>query len=178
MEVYGFEVGGRGFSTAFGEMVIPPAGTAALLDLLSEFVPDDEVNEVLPRRSGGRRAEWSSAQLLRVSLLLLLTPARSTNLLCQLLPEQRAWRRFAHLPNLRRLPNSRQLHEFRDRLTPKVLRHLNGFLLRRLFLTWPVGQPGVALIDSTDLPAATNTYIKKVPVWIFGPPGSRRWPHD
>lgn len=142
-------------------MDIPTTGTAALLELLSPYVPDLDIQAALPRRSGGRRAEWSSAQLLRVLLLLLLTPARSTNLLCQLLPEQRAWRRFAHLPNLRRLPNARQLHEFRSRLTPGVLRGLNGLLLQRLLATWPAGQPGVALIDATDLPAATNEYKKR-----------------
>ncbi len=141
-------------------MDLPVTGSAALLELLSPYVPDFEIIEALPRRSGGRRAEWSSAQLLRVLLLLCLTPARSTNLLCQLLPEQRAWRRFAHLPNLRRLPNPRQLHEFRDRLTPGVLRRINTSLLRRLLLTWPPGQPGVALIDATDLPAATHEYKK------------------
>jgi len=142
-------------------MDIPMTGTAALLELLSPFVPDLEIQAALPRRTGGRRAEWSSAQLLRVLLLLVLTPARSANLLCELLPEQRAWRRFAHLPNRRRLPNGRQLHEFRARLTPGVLRQLNALVLRRLLLTWPVGQPGVALIDATDLPAATNEYKKK-----------------
>jgi hypothetical protein len=141
-------------------MAIPTTGTSALLDLLSPYVPDLEVQTMVPRRPGGRRAEWSSAQLLRVLLLLLLTPARSTNLLCKLLPEQRTWRRFAHLPNLRRLPNVRQLHEFRDRLTPSVLRGLNAVLLQRVFATWPLGQQGVAIIDATDLPAATNEYKK------------------
>lgn len=141
-------------------MDFPITGSAVLLDLLSPYIPDVEIQEEVPRRSGGRRAEWSSAQLLRVLLLLLLTPARSTNLLCALLPEQRAWRRFAHLPNLRRLPNVRQLHEFRGRLTPGVLRRLNAVLLQRLFATWPAEQPGVALIDATDLPAATNEYKK------------------
>jgi hypothetical protein len=91
---------------------------------------------------------------LRTLLLLLLTPVRSTNLLCQLLPEQRAWRRFAFLPNRARLPNVRQLHEFRDRLTPRVLRELNAGLLRPLLAAWPEEQPGIALIDATDLPAA------------------------
>jgi len=112
-------------------MALPTTGTAALLDLLSAFVPDDELCEALPgHRGSGRRTDWSPAQLLRVLLLLLLTPARSTNLLCQLLPEHRAWRRFAHLPNRCRLPSPRQLHEFRLRLTPGVLRGINEHLLR------------------------------------------------
>ena len=144
-------------------MDIPTTGTSALLELLSPYVPDSEIETALPRRCGGRRAEWSSAQLLRVLLLLLLTPVRSTNLLCELLPEQRAWRRFAHLPNLRRVPNVRQLHEMRERLTPGVLRKLNAVLLKRIFATWPKGVPGVALIDATDLPAATNEYKKSQP---------------
>ena len=143
-------------------MDIPMTGTAALLELLSAHVPDEEIQATLPRRCGGRQAQWSSAQLLRVLLLLVLTPARSANLLCALLPEQRAWRRFAHLPNQCRLPNARQLHEFRARLTPGILRQFNAVLLQRLMATWPAGQPGVALIDATDLPAATNEYKKSL----------------
>jgi hypothetical protein len=154
-------------------MALPTTGTTALLELLSPYIPDAEIQTLVPRRVGGRRAEWSSAQLLRVLLLLLLTPARSANLLCALLPEQRTWRRFAHLPNLRRLPNPRQLHEFRDRLTPGVLRRCNAILLQRIFATWPEGQPGVALIDATDLPAATNEY-KKSPAQASRP-AKPRW---
>jgi len=144
-------------------MAIPTTGTSALLEFLSTHIPDFEIKEIVPRRTGGRHPNWSSPQLLRVLLLLLLTPARSTNLLCELLPEQRAWRRFARLPNFRRLPTARQLHEFRSLLTPTVLRNLNAVLLHRIFATWPKEHPGVAIIDATDLPAATNEY-KKSPV--------------
>ena len=95
-------------------MALPITGSAELLELLSPFVADDYINETLPRHRGvGRRSDWSAAQLYRTLLLMLLTPARSSNLLCDLLPGQRAWRRFAHLPNRKRLPNVRQLHEFR-----------------------------------------------------------------
>lgn len=150
-------------------MALPTTGTAALLERLSPLIPDDEVLALLPRHRGsGRRSEWSSSQLFRVLLLLLLTPARSTNLLCQLLPEQRAWRRFAYLPNRRQLPNVRQLHEFRARLTPAVLRHLNEGLLRSVLADWPADQPGIAVMDATDLPAATNEY-KKSPGLPFRP---------
>lgn len=142
-------------------MTLPMTGTTALLDLLSDYIPDDEINAALPRRSGGRRAKWSSAQLLRVSLLLLLTPVRSTNLLCKLLPEQRSWRRFARLPNRRSTPLPRQLHEFRARLTPRILRNWNALLLLRILATWPSDRPGLSLIDATDLPAATNEYKKR-----------------
>jgi hypothetical protein len=144
-------------------MPIPTTGTSALLEFLSPYIPDFEIEEVVPRRKGGRHPHWSSPQLLRVLLLLLLTPARSTNLLCKLLPENRAWRRFARLPNFRRLPTARQLHEFRWLLTPRVLRNLNAIVLQRIFATWPASTPGVAIIDATDLPAATNEY-KKSPV--------------
>jgi hypothetical protein len=141
-------------------MALPTTGTSALLEFVSPFIPDREVQMLVPRAKGGRRAHWSSAQLLRTLLLLLLTPARSTNLLCALLPEQRSWRRFAHLPNFRRLPTPRQLHEFRGLLTPRVLREINAVLLRRILATCPAGQPAVAIIDATDLPAATNEYKK------------------
>lgn len=155
---------------------MPTTGTSALLEVLSPYVPDEEIQMVLPRRVGGRRAEWSSAQLIRVLLLLLLTPARSTNLLCKLLPEQRSWRRFAHLPNLRQVPNVRQLHEMRERLTPGTLRRLNVVLLKRILATWPKDMPRVALIDATDLPAATNEYKKRLPA-LFSAPSGAGWAH-
>lgn len=143
-------------------MPLPVTGTSQLLEVLSPFVPDDFLNQSLPRHGGpGRRCEWSAAQLYRTLLLLLLTPVRSSNLLCRLLPEQRAWRRFAHLPSARRCPNVRQLHEFRARLAPALLRGINEHLLRPLLRDWPAERPGVGLIDATDLPAATNEYKKR-----------------
>ena len=156
-------------------MPLPITGSVALLDELSPFVPDDAVCATLPRHRGsGRRAEFSAAQLLRTMLLLLLTPVRSTNLLCASLPEQRAWRRFAHLPHRRRLPNVRQLHEFRAQLTPRVLRELNAGLVRQLLAHWPADQPGLALIDATDLPAACNEYKKTRRLAFRGRRGARR----
>ena len=74
---------------------------------------------------------------------------------------QPAWRRF-HLPNRNRLPNARQLHEFRQRLTPMLLRQINERLLLGLLEGWPKDQLGVGLMDATDLPAATNEYKKKL----------------
>ena len=148
-------------------MPLPITGGAALLELLSPFVPDDQLNDLLPRHRGpGRRSEWSSAQLYRVLLLLFLTTARSSNLLCHLLPEQRAWRRFAHLPNQRQLPNVRQLHEFRARLTPATLRVINESMVAQLLEGRPQGHPGIGLIDSTDLPAATSAFKKSLPAPI------------
>ncbi len=131
------------------------------MDLLSPHVPDDHLNDLLPRRCGvGRPSQWSAAQLYRVLLLLLLTPARSSNLLCDLLPEQRAWRRFAHLPNRRQSPGARQLHEFRSRLTPLILRAINEQMVGELLQSWPQAQPAIGLIDATDLPAATSAFKK------------------
>jgi hypothetical protein len=163
----GFALAVRGFSGRYQCMALPITGSAELLELLSPFVADDHINEVLPRHRGaGRLSQWSGAQLYRTLLLMLLTPARSSNLLCTLLPEQRAWRRFAHLPNRNRLPNARQLHEFRHRLTPRILRQINEQLLLRLLGGWPKDQLGIGLIDATDLPAATNEYKKK-PRWLL-----------
>lgn len=129
-------------------MSLPPTGSSKLLAVLSAHIPDDVVLASRPRHSGsGRRSDFSAAQLFRVTLLSLLTPVRSFNLLCQLLVEQRAWRRFALLPNRLRVPSPRQLHEFRGRLTPTVLRGFNAHLLQGLLARWPADEPGVALID-------------------------------
>ena len=74
---------------------LPATGTAALLELLNPYAPDDLINECWPlRHTGGRRRAYSAAQLYRIHLLSLLTPVHSVNLLVKLLPEQRAWRKF------------------------------------------------------------------------------------
>jgi len=168
MGFLGFSLAVRGFSVRYRAMALPITGSAELLELLTPFIADDHINEVLPAHQGaGRPSQWSGAQLYRTLLLMLLTPARSSNLLCSLLPDQRAWRRFAHLPKRNRLPNARQLHEFRQRLTPMILRQINERLLLRLLEGWPKEQLGVGLMDATDLPAATNEYKKKG-WWLFG----------
>jgi hypothetical protein len=143
---------------------LPTTGTGALLDLLSVYVPDDLVNELCgPRARRGRPALFSSAQLFRVLLLSLLTPAHSFNLLTELLPEHRTWRSFARLRNRRDLPDVRMLHDFRRRLELTHLRRINEHLLQPLLAGTRRFPKTVAVIDSTDLPAATNAY-KKMPL--------------
>jgi hypothetical protein len=136
-------------------------GTNALLEQLSAFIPDELINRLVPPNRGpGRRSPWSSAQLYRAQLLTLLTPAHSFNLMAQMLPEQRAWRKFAQLPNRYRLPGSSQLHEFRERIGVSGLRQVNECLLAPLLAGLLPERRTIGLIDATDLPAATGTYKK------------------
>src|SRR2546426_12746448 len=105
------------------DSLLPATGTAALLHELSAYVPDEFIKQSFPFPSGrGRRPLFRPAQLWRIHLLALLTPVHSFNLLLQMLPEQRAWRRFAHLPNRRAIPDVRMLHEFRGRIGVSGLR--------------------------------------------------------
>jgi hypothetical protein len=136
-------------------------GTTALLEQLCGFVPDEFINELLPPQIGrGRRRHWSSAQLYRLLLLTLLTPAHSFNLMLRLLQEQRSWRKFALLPNRYRLPVASQLHDFRQAIGVKGLRRINEFLLHPLLESLAADRKTVGLIDATDLPAATSAYKK------------------
>ena len=142
---------------------LPPSGTAHLLDALSPHVPDELINSLFCFPPGpGRRGLFSAAQLFRVHLLALLTPVHSFNLLVALLSEQRSWRAFARLRNRVRVPDVRMLHEFRQRLELTQLRRVNEHLLLPLLERTGAFAKTVALIDSTDLPAATNAY-KKIP---------------
>jgi hypothetical protein len=141
---------------------LPPVGSAELLEQLSAHVPDQLINTLIPRRKGrGRRADFTSAQLFRALLLGVLTPVRSFNLLCRLLPDNRAWRRFALLPRQKSVPGPRIFHEFRQKLPPAILRAINAHLLLPL-LDQLGTKTTVALIDATDLRAATNAYKKTV----------------
>jgi hypothetical protein len=126
------------------------------LEQLSDHLDDGWINHFLPRRSGaGRPCAFSSAQLFRVSLLALLTPVHSFNLLLKVLPENRAWRRFAGLPNRWKVPDPKMLHEFRGRLDLHLLRQVNGHLLRPLLRDLEPARRTVAIMDSTDLRAAS-----------------------
>ena len=141
---------------------LPQTGTCALLETLSPYLDDDWFDGLFPsRRRQGRHPHFAPAQLLRVSLLSLLTPAHSFNLLVELLPENRAWRDFAHLPNKRRLPDAKMLHQFRSSLELAQLRGLNGHLLQPLLQGLSATRKTVGLMDATDLPAAANCFKKK-----------------
>lgn len=144
---------------------LPVTGTAALLQAISPYIPDDLINSLFPHKAGaGRPRSFCSSQLFRVSLLPLLTPAHSFNLIVKLLGEQRGLRSFAHLPNRFTVPDVRMLHEFRDRMDLAKLRRINAFLLGPLIEGVRGLGKTVGVIDSTDIPAATNTYKK-----TFGP---------
>lgn len=141
---------------------LPATGTAALLEALGQFVPDAFINDLVPTHVGrGRRRHWSAAQLYRLLLLSVLTTAHSFNLMLKLLEEQRAWRKFAHIPNRYRLPVASQLHDFRAALGVGRLRRINEFLLNPLIESLASDRKPVGLIDATDLPAATHAYKKR-----------------
>lgn len=143
-------------STLWMRNDLPAVGTAELLTLLSEQIPDEFINQLLPRRRGaGRRTCFSAAQLWRVHLLSPLTGTHSYNGIVRLLPEQRAWRRFAHLSHRERTPDVRMLHEFRSHIGVSGLRAINDWLVRKLLRYLRADQKTVAVIDATDLPAAT-----------------------
>jgi hypothetical protein len=158
--------------------LLPSTGTAALLEKISPYIPDELINSLFVRRSGpGRPRLFSAAQLFRVSLLPLLTPARSFNLIVRLLGEQRSLRSFARLRNRIIVPDIRMLHEFRDRLDLAQLRRINEHLLQPLLDGACSSAKTVALIDSTDLPAATSAY-KKIFRPILRPPGQHWCPQS
>ena len=140
---------------------LPQTGTALLLEKLTVFLDDALINELAPpQRGAGQPRAFNSAQLLRVLLLGLLTPAHSFNLLLKLLPENRAWRKFAHLPNRRSLPHPKMLHHFRARLDLDALRELNASLVRPLLAGLDPSRLSLAIMDATDLPAAANGFKK------------------
>src|ERR1035438_5163626 len=129
---------------------------------LDPFVPDDFINECWPHGpTGGRHCEHTSAQLFRVHLLCLLSPVHSVNLLIKMLPEQRAWRKFAALRRQSRVPDVRMMHQFRCRVGVAGLRRINQHLLAPLLATYAWQPWSVGLIDATDLPAAGVGFKKK-----------------
>jgi hypothetical protein len=135
---------------------LPVTGTADLLEVLAPHIPDEFINRLLPgNRRQGRRNYFNAAQLWRVHLLALLTPAHSFNALARLLPEQPAWRCFALLHHRNRTPDVRMLCQFRAEAGVAGLRRINEQLVRRLLRFLPAGGQTVAIIDATDLPAST-----------------------
>jgi hypothetical protein len=84
----------------------------------------------------------------------------------ELLKEQRAWRRFARLPHRERVPDVRMLHEFRARMGVSGLRRINQQLLKPLLGQVVERADTIAIIDSTDLPAACKAFKKSPPAPI------------
>jgi len=153
-------------------MQLPPVGTIDLLRLLSPYIPDDIINQCLPRqRREGRRLRFSSAQLWRVHLLVLITRSFSFNALLRSLPEQEQWRRFAHLPNRFAIPDVRMLSDFRRAVGAAGFRQINDHLLGKILLVAPLNERTVAFIDATDLPASTEDKKNKP---ATGPRAGRR----
>ena len=112
---------------------LPAVGSFALLDALTDFVPDEFINARWPRpQRPGRRFHFSAAQLWRTHLLAVLTGGRSFNAVQRALVEQRSLRRFAHLANERSVPDVRMLHEFRARLGVSGLRWINDYLVQQV----------------------------------------------
>jgi hypothetical protein len=154
--------------------LLPITGSNALLELLSPFIPDGFLREQWPHgTTGGRQGHFSAAQLWRLHLLALVTPVHSVNLLLQMLPEQRDWRRFAHLSNRHQIPDVRMMHEFRRRVGVAGLRRVNEVLLAPLLEGLDPSAPAIALMDATDLPAACRGFKKSPPAPI--PPRTPRW---
>ena len=134
------------------------------MTLLSPYVPDTFINELVPRHRGrGRRQQLSSAQLYRISLLSVLTPVHAFNHLVRLLPEQRAWRRFAQLSNRQAVPDVWMLNHFRERCGVRELRLINEQLLTPMLPKSTSENPALALIDATDLEAACSGHKKRRP---------------
>jgi Transposase domain (DUF772) len=142
---------------------LPSVGSSELLERISPHVPDQLLRKLVPRHEGrGRRPAFCPAQLFRTLLLSALTPAHSFNLLSRTLHDNRSWRRFALLSHRDRVPGTRILHEFRQKLPPFIFRQINVHLLLPL-LDRLGSNKSVALIDATDLRAATNAYKKTRP---------------
>jgi hypothetical protein len=142
---------------------LPATGTAKLLEVLAPLIPDEFINRLLPgNHRQGRRHYFSAAQLWRVHLLAVLSPAHSFNALVRLLPEQPDWRRFALLDHRWRTPDVRMLSEFRATTGVAGLRRINEQLVRRLLRFVPADGQTVAIIDATDLPASTADKKKTV----------------
>src|SRR5207245_296784 len=59
------------------------------------------------------------------------------------------------------LPDAKMLHQFRDRLDLIKLRAINRRLAAPFFDNWDSARKSLAIIDSTDLPAATHSFKKK-----------------
>ena len=156
---------------------LPATGTAQYLSLVSPYVPDTFINDWMPRHRGrGRRRQFSAAQLYRIHLLSVLTPVHAFNQLVRLLPEQRAWRRFAQLANRQDVPDVWMLNQFRERAGVSGLRQINEQLLEPLLPKNAGENLSLALIDATDLEAACSGHKKRRRGSIR--PSERRWERE
>ena len=143
------------------------------MEVLAPFIPDQFINETFVRRSHpGPRHYFSAAQLWRIHLLALLTPAHSFNAVVRGLPDYRSWRQFACLDHRHRTPDVRMLNEYRAHVGVAGLRRINEYLLKQLLVFLPEGGKSIGIIDATDLPASA---VDKKKIGVVGQRRERRW---
>ncbi|MCX7013027.1 MAG: transposase [Candidatus Sumerlaeota bacterium] len=131
---------------------------------LSKVVPDDWIDEQWPQhgaRKQGRWKEWRSSQLARAHLLALIKALGSFNRVCAELRHNGEFRRFCRVPPRRGAPRPGTLTKFRQRLGVEGWRAVHGMLVRSVAALAAPCAAGLALVDSTDLPAAVRRTWEK-----------------
>jgi hypothetical protein len=148
-----------------GDEAIPTTGTGALLELLPLTFPMT-VNEFGDRGHDADDRRLPSAQLSRPlsprppHIRSIFWPNCCRNIDAAII---------ARLRNRRDLPDVRMLHDFRRRLE---LTHCVGSMnIPQPLLAGTIALPNRVVVDSTDLPAATNAKIRPVTV----APGQYGW---
>ena len=131
---------------------------------ISKVLPDRWLDERWPQHSSKRQGRWKAlrtSQFIRVHFLTLIKGLGSFNKVCRELEYNIDFRRFCRLRATDPTPNAKLLNSFRKSFGLKGWVSLHIEVLEILSCLYPPTQPGIALVDATDLPAAVNRSGKK-----------------
>jgi len=142
-----------------------------LLRAIDAVIPDRWIDDRWPQPARqGRWAPLSTSRLVRVHLLVLLKSLGSFNRACRELRHNVDFRRFCRLRMANRPPTAGYLAQWRGSFAVEQWRDLHRHLLKAVALLFVPPVLGLAVVDSTDLPAAVRRMSKKK--------GLCRWPKE
>ena len=133
-----------------------------LLRAIGAVVPDRWIDDQWPQpRRQGRWPSLSTARLVRVHLLMLLKALGSFNRTCRELQHNVDFRRFCRLRMSDHAPTAGYLAQWRATFGVDQWRALHRHLLKAVAQLFLPSALGLAIVDSTDLPAAVRRMSKK-----------------
>ena len=142
-----------------------------LLHAIGSVLPDRWIDGQWPQpRRQGRWPSLSTSRLVRVHLLMLLKALGSFNRTCRELQHNVDFRRFCRVRMLDRAPTAGYLAQWRGTFGADQWRMLHRHLLQAVARRFVPSALGLAIVDSTDLPAAVRRMSKKKT--------ARRWPKE
>ena len=150
--------------TDYKEKEIPHHQLTKLLEKISSYIPDEEIDFLFPFRKSstqGRLRTFKTSQVYRAHILTMIKGVTSFNKVCAEIKSRRSFRDFCRFKNKKSTPIKRSLSEFRDYIKPSGFEEITRLITLTFLNTIKLPIVKVAVPDATDMPASCSGFAKK-----------------